>query len=531
MRIFPDIDVLVVGSGPAGVSVAFPLVEAGIKTLMIDGGEAASELLPERPFLEERADSQEQWKWMLGEDFHALRRLDAISPKFRVPGLNYVFRDFLERNRIISETVVTVGSLARGGLSNAWGCGVARLSAAELSAFPFSAADLSPSYARVARRIGLSGSQADDMADYFGVDDWADPALPLDALNERLWTKYVTRHNKIPGFRLGRARIAVLARDREQRQSCNLMGNCLWGCSRGALYSAADEIDVLLRFPTFQYRTGHVVDNIRTEGSIIVAEGTGSDGNWAIRARRLALAAGTLATTRLAARAIGHRKPLKLQSCPSAAFLLWLPQMMGGERCSGFGLGQLSFALGLPNEENAFGSTFATTGIPLAEFARHLPLRSRYGIDMLRRLLGACLVGNVFLPGHYSDLTARLETSDELRIEGGYKPSAPETMSHVARLLRQACRQLGAILLPGSFSIAAPGSDVHYACSLPMRASAGPGETDSYGELVGFPSLHVVDGASLSALGEKSHTLTIMANADRIGKKIAEEILRKGNAI
>jgi hypothetical protein len=34
--------------------------------------------------------------------------------------------------------------------------------------------------------------------------------------------------------------------------------------------------------------------------------------------------------------------------------------------------------------------------------------------------------------------------------------------------------------------------------------------------------VHVIDGACLTAISEKSHTLTIMANADRIAKKLLQ---------
>ena len=33
-----DPDVVIIGTGPAGVSAAYPLVEAGLQVLMIDGG-------------------------------------------------------------------------------------------------------------------------------------------------------------------------------------------------------------------------------------------------------------------------------------------------------------------------------------------------------------------------------------------------------------------------------------------------------------------------------------------------------------
>ena len=78
-----------------------------------------------------------------------------------------------------------------------------------------------------------------------------------------------------------------------------------------------------------------------------------------------------------------------------------------------------------------------------------------------------------------------------------------------------------ALVLPGSFSIGKPGSDIHYAGTLPMRDQPARGETSATGEIAGLAGVHVVDGACLNTLTEKSHTLTIMANADRIGKKLA----------
>ena len=47
----PDFDVIIVGSGPAGVSAAFPLLEAGLKVLMVDGGREANTPPPASPYL------------------------------------------------------------------------------------------------------------------------------------------------------------------------------------------------------------------------------------------------------------------------------------------------------------------------------------------------------------------------------------------------------------------------------------------------------------------------------------------------
>jgi choline dehydrogenase-like flavoprotein len=77
------------------------------------------------------------------------------------------------------------------------------------------------------------------------------------------------------------------------------------------------------------------------------------------------------------------------------------------------------------------------------------------------------------------------------------------------------------LIIPTSFSVGSPGSDIHYAGTLPMKDDPTLGETGKFGELYGVTGLYVVDGASLPTLSEQSHTLTIMANADRIGRHLA----------
>ncbi|WP_413776385.1 hypothetical protein [Rhodopseudomonas sp. P2A-2r] len=54
-----------------------------------------------------------------------------------------------------------------------------------------------------------------------------------------------------------------------------------------------------------------------------------------------------------------------------------------------------------------------------------------------------------------------------------------------------------------------------------MKARPEPGQSDAFGEIAGMPGVFSIDGASLPSLPAKSHTLTIMANADRIARHLA----------
>lgn len=263
-------DVIIVGTGPAGVSAAFPLVEAGLKVLMVDAGADDAPSPPSGEYLSRRRTDRSQWDWQVGADYAGIRMSQAVSPKLRVPTLAATFAGFNELNRITTDGFTSIGSLASGGLSNAWGAGVARFDAVELASFPFDPAALDAGYAAVARRIGISGRSDDALRDYFGLDDFADAPLTLDPNCARLLDRFNRKAARIAsrGVRIGRARLALLTRDHDGRQCCDLSGFCLWGCHRRAVYSARYDLEKLVRHPNLVHQSGFVVERLirRTNG-------------------------------------------------------------------------------------------------------------------------------------------------------------------------------------------------------------------------------------------------------------------------
>jgi len=517
----PPCDVIVVGSGPAGVAATFPLVERGLSVLMIDGGVEADIAPPRGAYADVRAHDERQWEWMVGRRFAALREMNAMSPKFRAATLDYVFRKFAAANRIEGHDFVTVGSLASGGLSNAWGCGVARIAASEWENLPFAEADLTPSYERVARRLGVSGAAPDDMTEFFGVDGWADAPLALDSLHDDVLRRYARRQAWMRGrrFRMGRARVAVLTADRaDGRRACTRSGFCLWGCAEDALYSARQDLRALRRFPGFAYAGGAIVDRLERDGDHWRVR-DGAD-RIVARARRVVLAAGTLATTRIALRTLGDLTAAPLLTLPAAAFALWLPHQLGASRTAAPGFAQLAFALDA-GRDAVCGFTFSTHALPVAEFVRASPLTRRNSVCVFAALLSSTLVANCFFPGHHSANTVRLAPDGVLHVDGGVRPSLAGALLRTRNVLRAAFLRAHAVMLPGSFTQGSTGADAHYAGTLPMRTHPRRGETSADGELEGLPGVLVADASALPSLPAKSHTLAMMACADRLGAHLA----------
>lgn len=525
-----DADVLVVGSGPAGVSAAFPLVEAGLRTWIVDGGEQPALDVPDGEYLALRRHDAGQARWLLGEDAHALREQAASSPKFRAPTLAYAFRDYAAANGIAAERFALVGSLAVGGLSNAWGCGVSRLPPQAWGDAPIDVAELDAAYRTVAARIGISGACDDELAPYFGVDGLARGTIALDRLHDALLAGYGRRCAALAaqGFRLGRARLAVLAEDASaDRRGCDARGLCLWGCPRHAMYSSRPDVASLVRRDGARHLPGHIVERLERAGDGWRAHVRRRDGrDDAITARRVVLAAGTVATTAIALRSLPQLGSVALLHLPMAAFVLWLPRYTGVAAVPGPGTAQLAFTLEGSEPHEVCGYTFSTHGLPVSEFLRHAPLSIAAGTAVFRALLPSCIVANCFLPSRFARSRMELRAGGQVAVVGGEAEEVASYAEAVRGRLGAAFRRSGARLLPGSFRRGTLGADVHYAGTLPMRARPGPGETDADGAIAGLPGVHVADGAALPTLPAQSHTLALMANAHRIGTRLARAFKR-----
>ena len=522
-----DADVIVVGTGPAGVSAAFPLLEAGMRVLALDGGaDHGRELVPPGSYHEIRRGDEGQWRYFLGPRLEGLRPAPTPSPKFGAPASRAVVEGFADRQGIAGRNFTIVGSLAAGGLSAIWGAGLSVFDDDDLAEFPLTAAELASSYRRVAQRMGVSGFGDDDLATT--LEGWIpnQEAVPLAENAGRLLARYARRRAELLelGFRLGRSRAAVLTEPRAGRQECALCDQCIWGCHRGALYSAVDDLEELRKDPNLDYRRGIASGIERLDGGYRL----GLVGGEALSARTLVLAASTLATTRMILEMLDDDTAVPLLGTPMANFALFLPERLGAALSTReYSLGQISFKVrgeaGRPGDD-AFGSLFSASGVPGAPVVQRMPLTRPAAIRLFRYLQPALLLGNCFLPGRFSANRAWRGSGapGRLLIEGGTSEELGSRAEELRRTLGRAFRKLGAFPVPKSFSFVEPGQDLRYSGTLPMRAVPGPRETDRWGELFGAPGLFIVDMSVFPAMPAKHHTMTMMAIADRAGRHIAE---------
>jgi hypothetical protein len=456
------------------------------------------------------------------------------SPKFRAPTNAFAYGGYREAYRIRTENFSVIGSLAAGGLTNAWGAGVSCYTDEDLRGFPIGRADLAPSYRAVADRIGVSGSAADDLAPFFGEDLSLQPPAVLGENATRLFRRYTK--NPAParryGVTIGHARNAVLTEDLGGRQGCDRTSTCIWGCARRAIYSAMYDLETLDTKDGFHYGGKLFVESLlrQTDGYILRIRPLDGTATFEYPARVVILACGAIGTAKLVLEALGLiDRDIGFVSSPTAAFALWLPERLGAVVSrEAFGLSQLSYTVqGGEDDSVAFGNLFGTDGLLTSEFMRYLPLSRPSAIRFMRLLSPSLLLGNCFLPGKFSDHSLALRSDGTLLIRGGYRDTLFWFLADIKRRLTRVFMRYGIAVLPNSFKLTTPGEDVHYAATVPMRGVPEPHQAKPNGEVAGLAGVFVVDGAALTALPAKGHTLTIMANADRIARGIAAEW--KGN--
>jgi choline dehydrogenase-like flavoprotein len=519
----PPYEVLVVGSGPAGVACCWALAEKGVRVILVDPGGRLGAVDPDRPDLARvRMGHPRKAAFLLGSELQALREAMHPSPKLRLGAPPSFVADYISALRITTENFTLAGTLAPGGLSNVWGSAASVFDATDLLGTPLTPDDLHPSYCAVAARIGISGSADDDMAAFHGRVA-LQPPIPVGGLAQLLLDRHRRKGAGAGGLKLGLARNAVLSLAHGDRQACERDGFCMWGCRRRSIYNAAHELAALNSFDNVGYAPGCLVELLAPtpDGFCVEGRSPGRGGGVVHRARRVVLAAGTVATSRLALALLGRLgERRRLLTNPGYTFALFVPGALGrASSAQQFAMAQLSYALPLSAGGYTAGLIYAAECLSPVDIAERMPTTLRGGIVAARALGPAMLIGLGYFDGQHSDnalTVAATADGHAVHIAGGFAPTFAGALAETRAGLRRAFSRLGAILVPGSYAALAPGGDSHYAGTLAM----GDLLTADC-ELKDVPGVYVADGAALGRLPAKHLTLTVMANADRVGRHIA----------
>jgi choline dehydrogenase-like flavoprotein len=533
--------VAVVGSGPTGVAAASALAEQGHAVEVLDVGHvpgAESAALAGR--VRDAVGRGERPGRSLYRALHRgpggaarsplaglatlLGRVDAARSQKRILGSTFVW-DGADEGIPVESHVVT-RSLARGGLSNAWGAACYPWRPGDFAGWPIAADELAPHYARAAELLELEQSK-DALERAYPLhgptvpDAPRNPGSPLERLLGR-WRECEAELGAA-GVTPGRARLAV------RRDACTRCGLCFYGCAFGAIWHAGRPLDGL----AVRYRPGCFVQGFREEAGGVRIVGRGPEGALDERYDALVLAAGVLSSLRIAADSLGlHEHPAPLLD--NELFLL--PVLAPAARAawgfrSAFTLGEAVLAIeaGVVSTRPLHLQLYTFHEFFLAELAdllRALPAALQ---DLAWAVLGAFAIAFVYLPGEDSTrasarVVAAAPGPGRIRIDTRTNPESRAILARLLAYLRRLRGPLGFSPVPGLVKTTPFGFHGHLAGTLPMRASPGPLETDAAGRLSGTARVFVADTAVFSTLPAQNLTFTAMANALRIASGLAEQV-------
>ncbi len=519
----------VVGSGPAGVACAHALLERGATVLLLDAGIG---LEPARADLVAQMRTSPPSGWT-SQQIGRLKEGTEVSPKGLPLKLVYG-SDFPYRDGGLFAPASYAGldlrpSLARGGLSNVWGAAMLPYRQADLAGWPIDVSLLAPHYEAVLKLTGLS-ARKDDLEALFPL--YYDQPGPADLSRQSslLLRRLECRREPLrgAGIHFGQARLAMRAPQPSGQAGCVYCGMCMYGCPYGYIYNSAGTLEELRKQPRFTYRPDAVVARVAELGAAVQVEGlhrvTGEP--FALKASRVYLAAGVIPSTAILLRSLNrYDQPVWLKDSQYFLFPLALARSAGDvTRESLHTLSQLfveildatisphTVHLQVYSYNDLIGQAVRQSLGPLAGVLEGLAR------SLERRLL---IIQGYLHSDHSARICATLKKAGdgadrlELRAE-----TRSETRAVIGRVIRKLLRhawQFGGAPVSPMLQVAKAGRGFHTGGAFPMSISPAPNETDTLGRVPGWQRVHAVDATVLPAIPATTITLSVMANAHRIG--------------
>jgi choline dehydrogenase-like flavoprotein len=521
--------ILVIGSGPAGVACSSALLDAGEKVTMLDAG---LELEGARRRQLSDLGSRPSTSWepealsFLRDGVEVTR--DGIPAKLAY-GSDFAYRDPIGQPMTL-DGAHGKPSFARGGLSNVWGASVLPYRAEEMSDWPITGADLAPHYRAALSMMPFSGRH-DRLEEHFplfrddpgnlGASSQAEALLrDLDRNAARL-----SDH----GVLFGASRLAVQAEGADGKPGCVHCGKCIYGCPYEFIYNSAHTLEKLRGNVAFTYCPGVVVEKLVETGSQVEVTGRSIDGGEAFlqAADKVFVACGVLSTARLMLASLdAYDQPvLALDNCYFLMPLLRYRGQPGAIHERLHTLAQVFIEVADPaiGQHGAHLQVYTYNELYQEELARMMG-RLRGALPMIK---GAALGRLLLIQGYlHSDLSAGIRivlkrgsggASPSLDLQGEPNPRTRPALTALGRRLWAERGSMKAVAMSRMLRVGLPGRGFHTGGTFPMRANPGPFEVDTLGRPHGFTRVHIVDSSVFPSLPATTITLSVMANAHRIG--------------
>lgn len=504
---------IVIGSGPAGLSAATALLARGRHVTMIDGGKT---LPPEAAARKAKlASTPADQLTQAQKDAWRNPQFNPDDARVHRYGSNHWHEPLGTSVEAATDWLATRASYAVGGLSNIWGSAVLPNRQRDIEDWPITIDDLAPHYAAIGGLMPISG-RSDALQDLFPALSMVGrtPLRPgpqgqkllarLDPLTEKLRTS---------GIHIGQARQAV-------GPDCQYCGLCLHGCPWDQIYSAAHGLGTLKAHPNFTYRPGQLVRGFEDQGDTVRVHVQNAD---PLTAERLYIGAGVLETARIILGSVSQPRPVKLKDSRHF-FLPFLHAWSADEDPESSPHHTLTEAFIEIDDPSVspfltHSQIYGWNGF----FAREMVSNYGKGLPGTASLFGwlskRLMVAQTFLhSAHCDEIELRLSgDSDTLSASLIENKDSKPVMQAAQKKLADTLRKAGLHALGFAARMDGPGASFHSGGTFAMSAAPTDLQTGPNGRLHGTQGVHIIDASVLPSIPATTITLSVMANAHRIG--------------
>lgn len=434
-----EFDVVVVGSGPAGVHAAYPLIKAGLNVAMIDGGG-------------ENPNQGKEQRTSVFKKTHALLK--------------------------IKSNIEIVQILAKGGLSEVWHGICDFFSENELEAIGLPPREIRREYKEISRLIKLSAR------------------TPLDL------------HSKL---------LLAKARLNTHRE------NSIYKVPLVFSYRTSAFVEKLKRFKNFTYIPNQLVYKVKENRSHIEIQSYSIDKKYqsTTKASILILAAGAINTTRIVLRSFNlyNHKTNFLTKANYIVPCLHLESLgkKNDSRESDFGQLVIKSKGTDRGVDSFFIQLYRLNRLFLHKALQYIFLPKMFALPLLSALAPYIVIADIRFPAFESkEAFCKLKkgTNKKDTLEISFKEENDRLIAHREKYnkIRKQLWSLGLIPLKIIFGY----TTSHY---------AGGVSVNKNGKLNKTNKIYIADSSSWKILPAKPPTITIMANAARVGKNVLREFL------
>jgi len=509
------VDNLIIGSGFAAVAAAKALRDAGRTCEIVDVG---YDLDAGRARDAQAMSRLSPGQWSIAD---TARLFPAPVASAKGVERRYQFgSDFPYRKpsslHVRMENCAIELSHAIGGFGNVWGAAMLPYSAHTLRNWPVPFGDLERSYENILRYVPLS-AEAGNLDTTFPMHSHNTAALRRSGQGEALLRAFQNRQERLRQHGIGfmRSRVAVDATD--GATGCRYCGRCLEGCVYGAAFNPGLfwKTQEMARVP--QHRGYYALEFEERGDAVILTAVNVRDGSlrrW--QARRVYIAAGVFATTKLIARSLRRfDEPIRISDSQYFFFPMLAYRPVRG--VSGVSLAEMFVEILNDQVSKDYMHFQVYGGNSIFEQALRTLLPRPLPIGAITRRL------YLFQGYLHSDDSGYLELTvaqagerhDEMTIRGVENPAAMSVAKRAQDLLRRALLGFG-VIPPLYIQLVQPGRSFHTGGSFPMGGKHPIFSSDLLGRPANQQRVHIVDSASFPTIGSSTIAFTIMANADRI---------------